>query len=85
MTEQAKWSRWEIQEMERRLDEMKREMVSLRKEVDRRFSRVDQCFSRVDRRFWDLYGEMNSQWRWIGTIVMIIVAALIVAAVKLLP
>ncbi len=85
MAEQAKWSRWEIQDMERRLDEMKREMVSLRKDVDRRFSRVDQCFSRLDRQFWDVYGDMNTQWRWIGTIVMVIVAVFIVAAVKLLP
>jgi hypothetical protein len=67
------------------LDEMKREMVSLRKEVDRRFSRVDQRFSRVDRQFWGVYGDMNTQWRWIGTIVMVIVAVLIVAVVKLLP
>ena len=78
MAEQAQRPRWEIREMERRLDEMKKEMVSLRRDVDQRFSRVD-------RRFWDLYGDMNTQWRWIGTIVMIIVAALIVAAVKLLP
>ncbi len=78
MGEEVKWSRWEIREMERRLDEMKREMVSLRKDVDQRFSRVD-------RQFWDVYEDMNTQWRWIGTIVMVIVAVFIVAAVKLLP
>ena len=85
MAEQAKWSSWEIQEMERRLDAMKNEIVSLRKEVDQRFSRVDQRFSGVDRQFWDMYGDMNTQWLWIGTIVMVIVAVFIVAAVKLLP
>ncbi len=78
MAEQAKWSSWEIREMERRLDETKKEMVSLRQDVDRRFSRVD-------RQFWDVYGDMNTQWRWIGTIVVVIVAVCIVAAVKLLP
>ena len=71
--------------MERSLDEMGREIVSLRKEVDQRFGRVDQRFSRVDRQFWDVYGDMNTQWRWIGTIVMVIVAVFIVVAVKLLP
>lgn len=78
MAERAKWSSWEIREMERRLDAMKKEMVSLRKDVDRRFSGVN-C------RFWDVYGEMNTQWLWIGTIVMVVVAAFIVAALKLLP
>jgi hypothetical protein len=75
MVEQAKRSNWEIREMERRLNEMKKEMVSLRKDVDRRFSRVD-------RQFWDVYEDMNTQWRWIGTIVMVIVAVFIVAAVE---
>lgn len=78
MAEEVKWSRWEIREMERRLDAMRKEMVSLREDVDQRFSRVDH-------RFWNVYGEMNTQWRWIGTIVMVIVAVLIVAVVKLLP
>jgi len=78
MAEEAKWPRWEIREMERRLDAMRKEMDSLREDVDQRFSGVDH-------RFWDVYGEMNTQWRWIGTIVMVIVAMFIVAAVKLLP
>ncbi len=54
MVEQVKRPYGEIQEMERRLNEMRKEMVSLWKDVD-------QHFSKVDRRFWDVYGEMNTQ------------------------
>ncbi len=78
MAQEVKWSRWEIREMERRLDAMRKEMASLRKDVDKRFSRVD-------RRFWDVSWETNAQWRWIVTIAMVIGAMFIVAAVKLLP